>query len=111
MQGLSIEHLSGAQAFEHVGKTHPFFHASAWCLDALVRYWSYLVLRQQVAVTAHGRAVLPGDHTAVVKDARRMSGVVTLHQDSETQSKPNDYRGHDWGVVGFLVGSLSNVRK
>jgi hypothetical protein len=35
-----------------------------------------------------------------------MPGVVTLYQDSETQSKPTYYRGHYWGVVGLLVGSL-----
>src|SRR6266446_2886214 len=44
-----------------------------------------------------------------VKDARRMPGVVTLHQDSETQSKPTYFRGHHWGVVGLLVGSLAHA--
>jgi DDE superfamily endonuclease len=86
-----------------------FFHSSAWCLDTLVTHWSHLVLRQQVAVTVQGRAVLLGDHTMVSKDARRMPGVVTLHQDSETQSKPSYFRGHYWGVVGLLVGSLSEA--
>ena len=86
-----------------------FFHSSAWCLDTLVSHWSHLVLSQQVAVTVQGRAVLLGDHTAVVKDARRMPGVVTLYQDSETQSKPTYYRGHYWGVVGLLVGSLAEA--
>jgi hypothetical protein len=86
-----------------------FFHSCAWSLDDLVRHWSHLVLSQQVAVSVEGRAVLLGDHTAVVKDARRMPGVVTLHQDSETQSKPTYYRGHYWGVVGLLVGSLTEV--
>jgi hypothetical protein len=85
------------------------FHSSAWCLDALVSHWSHLVWSQQVAVTVQDRAVLLGDHTAVVKDARRMPGVVTLYQDSETQSKPNYYRGHYWGVVGLLVGSLAEA--
>lgn len=53
--------------------------------------------------------MLLGDHTYVVKDARRMPGVVTLHQDSETQSKPTYVRGHHWGLVGVLVGSLSQA--
>jgi hypothetical protein len=83
-----------------------FFHSCAWSLGDLVRPWSHLVLSQQVAVTVEGRAVLLGDHTAVVKDARRMPGVVRVYQDSETQSKPTYYRGHYWGVVGLLVGSL-----
>ncbi len=86
-----------------------FFHSSAWCLSDLVNHWSQFVLSQQVAVTAQGRVVLLGDHTAVVKDARRMPGVVPLYQDSETQSKPNYYRGHYWGVVGILVGSVSEA--
>jgi hypothetical protein len=86
-----------------------FFHSSAWCLDGLVTHWSHLVVHQHVAVTVQGRAVLLGDHTAVVKDARRMPGVVTLHQESETQSKPSYFRGHYWGVVGLLVGSLAEA--
>lgn len=86
-----------------------FFHASAWCLDAVVVYWSRLVVAQHVAVMVQERVVLLGDHTDVVKDARRMPGVVTLHQDSETQSKPTYFRGHHWGIVGLLVGSLSHA--
>jgi hypothetical protein len=86
-----------------------FFHSSAWCLDGLITHWSHLVLHQQVAVTVQGRAVLLGDHTAVVKDARRMPGVVTLHQESETQSKPSYFRGHYWGVLGLLVGAFAEA--
>lgn len=86
-----------------------FFHSSAWCLDAVVAHWGSLVLDQHVTVMVQGRAVLLGDHTYVVKDARRMPGVVTLHQDSETQSKPAYFRGHHWGLVGLVVGSLSHA--
>lgn len=78
-----------------------FFHSSAWCLDDFVVHWSHLVMHQQVALRVQGRAVLIGDHTAVVKDTRRMPSVVTLHQHSETQSKPSYFRGHYWGVVGL----------
>ena len=86
-----------------------WFHSSAWCLNDVVAHWSHLVMQQQVAIRVQGRAVLIGDHTAVVKDARRMPGVVTLHQNSETQSKPSYFRGHYWGVVGLLVGSLAEA--
>jgi len=34
------------------------------------------------------RAVLLGDHTSVVKDGRKMPGVLSMHEESETQSKP-----------------------
>lgn len=86
-----------------------FFHSSAWSLDPLVTHWSQLVRHQAVAVTVAGRAVLIGDHTYVVKDATRMPGVVTLHQDSQTQSKPNYFRGHQWGVLGLLAGSFAQA--
>jgi hypothetical protein len=45
----------------------------------------------------------------VVKDARRRPGVVTLHQESETQSTPTDFRGHQWGLVGLLAGSWAQA--
>jgi hypothetical protein len=35
-----------------------------------------------------------------------MPGVVTIHQESETQSKPSYFRGQCWGALGIVVGSL-----
>jgi DDE superfamily endonuclease len=109
-----IEAVTSICRFWHMDETgyHQllhFFHSSAWCLDAVVAHWSRLVLAQHIAVTVQGRTVLLGDHTYVVKDARHMPGVVTLHQDSETQSKPTYFRGHHWGIVGLLVGALSHA--
>lgn len=86
-----------------------FFHSRAWQLEPLIAHWSGLVLNQHIAVEVEGRHILLGDHTAVVKDARRMPGVVTLHQHSETQSKPTYFRGHYWGVLGLLTGSLQEA--
>lgn len=109
-----VEAVTSICRFWHMDETgyHQllhFFHSSAWCLDALVAHWQHLVLGQEVAVVVQERTVLLGDHTYVVKDARRMPGVVTLHQESETQSKPTYFRGHHWGVVGLLAGSLSQA--
>lgn len=50
-----------------------------------------------------GKNVFAGDHTKTVKDARRMPQVETLHQDSETQSKPTFFRGHHWACVGLIL--------
>ncbi len=61
-----------------------FFRSGAWSLTMITSQWHTFVLSQQVAVMTEGRAVLAGDHTYVPKDGRRMPGVVTLHQDSET---------------------------
>ncbi len=60
-------------------------------------------MREKVAVTVGDRIVLSADHTKTPKDGRRMPAVVTLHQDSETSSKPGFFRGHHWGCIGLLV--------
>jgi hypothetical protein len=83
-----------------------FFRSTAWCLDDLVHHWVAFVLSQHVAVVMTARLVVIGDHTYVAKDGRRMPGVVPLHQDSETQSKPSYFRGHCWGAIGLLIGTL-----
>jgi hypothetical protein len=83
------------------------FRSSAWTLTGLVDNWGAFVLGQRQTVTVDGRAVLLGDHTMIPKDGRRMPGVVTLHQDSETQSKPQYFRGHCCGALCLLIGTLA----
>jgi hypothetical protein len=83
------------------------FRSTAWCLEDLVHHWMAFVLSQHVAVVMTSRLVVIADHTYVAKDGRRMPGVVTLHQESETQSKPSYFRGHCWGAIGLLIGSLT----
>ena len=85
-----------------------FFRVSSWSLPALVAHWTAFVVSQDVIVRSQGRVVLLGDHTYVPKDGRRMPGVVSLRQDSETQSKPSYFRGHCWGAIGVIVGSLAS---
>lgn len=84
-----------------------FFKASSWSIPTLLAQWGTYVLLQDVTVFSMGRAVILGDHTHVAKDGRRMPGVVSLRQQSETQSKPSYFRGHCWGVTGLVVGSMA----
>ncbi len=84
-----------------------FFRASSWSIPALLTQWGTFVLLQDVAVEVGGRLVILGDHTHVTKDGRRMPGVVSLRQQSETQSKPSYFRGHCWAVTGLVVGSMA----
>ena len=79
-----------------------FFHSTAWTAERLYRYWEDWLIRQPVVEKAAGRVVLLGDHTKQPKDGRRMPGVTTLHQDSETSSKPSFFRGHHWGCLSLL---------
>ena len=84
-----------------------FFRVSNWSLTALMIQWSTFILSQNLHVKAQGRAVCLGDHTYVVKNGRRMPGVVSLRQDSETQTKPSYFRGHCWGAIGLTIGSMA----
>jgi len=80
-----------------------FFRSSAWQLDGLMPLWQQWLVRQEVAYRANGRLVLLADHTKTPKDGRKIPAVSTLHQDSETASKPSFFRGHHWGCVALLT--------
>jgi len=80
-----------------------FFHSSAWNAEGLYRCWQAWLIAQPVVDRSAGRIVLLGDHTKQPKDARRMPAVSTLHQDSETSSKPSFFRGHHWGCLSLLA--------
>jgi hypothetical protein len=79
-----------------------FFHSTAWTAERLYRHWEGWLIRQPVVDRVGDRVVLLGDHTKQPKDGRRMPGVTTLHQDSETSSKPSFFRGHHWGCLSLL---------
>jgi hypothetical protein len=88
-------------------KFRHFFRSKAWSLSNLISHWAAFVLKQGEAVVANGRVVLLGDHTHVPKDGRQMPGVVSLHQQSETQTKPSYFRGHCWGAIGVVIGTMA----
>ena len=83
-----------------------FFRVSNWSLQMLIMQWWAFILNQNVVFKVQGRAVVLGDHTYSPKDGCRMPGVVSLRQQSETNSKPSYFRGHCWGAIGILVGSM-----
>ncbi len=84
-----------------------FFRSSAWELSGLLEHWAVFVVYQQQTICSQGRVVTLGDHTYVPKEGRRMPGVVTLRQDSETQSKPSYFRGQCWGGLALAVGGMT----
>ena len=84
-----------------------FFRSSAWELSGLLEHWAVFAVYQQQTICSQGRVVTLGDHTYVPKEGRRMPGVVTLRQDSETQSKPSYFRGQCWGGLALAVGGMT----
>jgi hypothetical protein len=83
------------------------FHSSAWNKDRLLLRWMKFLVKQGVGDEINGRLVLVGDHTKQPKDGRKMPGVTTLRQDSETSSKPSYFRGHHWGFIAMVSCRLA----
>jgi len=80
-----------------------FFHSKAWELESVLQTWWQIVLKSKTVDEVNGKVILLADHTKVTKEARKMPGVATLHQDSETSSKPSFFRGHFWGTISILT--------
>lgn len=80
-----------------------FFHSTAWSAKGLFQKWREWLIKEEAAHLVEGRLVLFGDHTKNVKDGRRTPLVTTLHQDSETGSKPSFFRGHHRGALSLLI--------
>ena len=82
-----------------------FFHSTGWTLEGLLWCWWSYCFQDPLCLKVQGRSVMIGDHTNQPKDGRKMPGVTTIHQDSETSSKPSYFRGHVWGFVALVVES------
>jgi len=82
-----------------------FFRSSAWQIEGLTQHWWDWLKKQEMEYRANGRLVLLADHTKTPKDGRKIPAVSTLHQDSETASKPTFFRGHHWGCIALLAKS------
>jgi len=80
-----------------------FFHSTAWDVQGLMLLWWKWLQARDGGYRFQQRLVLLGDHTKAPKDGRKMPAVTTLHQHSETSSKPSFFRGHHWGCIGILV--------
>jgi hypothetical protein len=65
------------------------FHSPAVKLDRLTALWTQLVLRLfPQTLRVNGRCILVGDGIKVAKCGRKMPGVKLLHQQSESNTKP-----------------------
>jgi len=87
-----------------------FFHSPALDLGKLTRLWCDLVFRVHPGILrANGRPVLVGDGIKVAKAGRKMPGVKKLHQQSESNTKPQYIFGHSCQAIAVLTQALSSV--
>jgi hypothetical protein len=86
------------------------FHSNAVQLDRLSALWAQAVLRLfPQPLHVNGRRVLVGDGIKVPKSGKKMPGVKLLHQQSESNTKPEYIMGHSLQAVSVLVEAAQSV--
>ena len=87
-----------------------FFHSQALDLNKLTLAWCALVFRVHPGILrVNGRPVLVADGIKVAKAGRKMPGVKKLHQESDSNNKPEFIFGHSCQAVAVLAQALSSV--
>jgi len=86
------------------------FHSSGIKLDRLSALWAQAVLKLfPHLVRVNGRLVLVGDGIKAPKRGKKITGVKLLHQQSESNTKPEFIMGHSLQAVGLLVHAAKSV--
>jgi len=87
-----------------------FFHSSALNLGKLTCLGCDLVFRARPGILrVNGRPVLVGDGIKVAKAGRKMPAVKKLHQQSDSNTKPEYIFGHSCQAIAVLTQALSSV--
>lgn len=92
---------------KHYKNILDFFHSTGVDIDKLTRLWCQLVLTlfTNNATRINGRIILIGDGIKIPKQGKKMPAVKSLHQESESNSKPEYIMGHSYQAVSLLVKS------
>ena len=87
-----------------------FFHSTALDIHKLTQAWRKLVFSHHPGILRiGGRPVLVGDGIKVAKSGRKMPAVKKLHQQSESNTKPEYIFGHSCQAVAVLAKALSSI--
>jgi hypothetical protein len=87
-----------------------FFHSPALDLHKLTVAWRSLVLANHPGILrVAGRPILVGDGIKVAKAGRKMPAVKRLHQESESNTKPEYIFGHSCQAIAVLARALASV--
>lgn len=83
-----------------------FFHSRTINPDTLAQVWTSLALRFFPSILKfNGRVVLVTDGIKLPKSGKRMPGVKLLHQESDSNTKPEYIMGHSCQAVSIVVGA------
>ena len=87
-----------------------FFHSPALNVNSLSQIWTSVVFRLHPGIVRfQGVPVIVGDGIKIAKSGRKMPGVKLLHQESESNTKPEYIMGHSCQALCVLVKGLSSV--
>ena len=87
-----------------------FFHSPALDVGELAKRWVSVVVRVFPGVLMNnGRLLIVGDGLKAPKSGRKIPGVKRLHQESDSNTKPQYITGHSTQAVAILVGALQSV--
>jgi hypothetical protein len=86
-----------------------FLHSPALVLETLTSLWRNMVFKQPGILRVNGRPVLVGDGIKVAKSGKKMPAVKKLHQQSDSNTKPEYIFGHSCQAVAVLMNALSSV--
>lgn len=86
------------------------FHSRAVKLDRLAALWTQAVLALFPApLLINGRRIVVGDGIKIPKSGKKMPAVKLLHQQSESNTKPEYIMGHSLQAVSLLVEASQSV--
>jgi hypothetical protein len=84
-----------------------FFHSAALNLDKLTILWVHAVLKIHPSIArTNGRILLVGDGIKVGKSGKKMPAVKRLHQESESNNKPQYIMGHSCQAVAVIAQAM-----
>ena len=83
-----------------------WFHSQAWSVFKLSQTWAQWLSEHKDVHRLRGKLVYIGDGIKVSKEGRKMPAVKKLHQESDNTSKPDWIRGHYFGCLSILLGSV-----
>jgi hypothetical protein len=89
---------------EYRNLLHLFNKSKAWSTEDLTRAWVAWVMRVfGTNNKINDRYVLIADGIKAPREGRKMPAVKCLHQESESNSKPEFIMGHSYQAIGLLV--------
>ncbi len=85
-------------------------HGQGIKLEKMTRLWAQVVLRVFPGILRlNGRIVLLGDGIKIPKSGKKMPAVKLLHQQSESNTKPEYIMGHSFQAIALLVSACRSV--